>query len=69
MCSFKKRTVQHPNATVVLILSTNEIRPIAPGSYAAAFACGEAISLDPCCREADAEVYCEDCAKRLGYEW
>jgi hypothetical protein len=56
--------VQHPNPTIVLILSTNEIRPIAHGSYAGAFACGEAISLDPYGREADAEALCEDCAKR-----
>lgn len=40
-----------------------------PGSYAAAFACGEAISLDPCGREVDAEVYCEECAKQLGLQW
>ena len=27
------------------------------------------ISLDPYGREADAEVYCEGCAKRLGLRW
>jgi hypothetical protein len=50
--------VQRPNPTVVLILSTNEIRRIVPGSYAAAFACREAVSLNPSGRESD--VYCED---------
>jgi hypothetical protein len=61
--------VQHPNPTVVLILSTNEVRSITPGSYAAAFACGEAISLNPSGGETDAEVYCEGCAKRLALQW
>jgi hypothetical protein len=56
MCSFKKRTVQHPNPTVVLIISTNEVRSVTPGSYAARFACGETISRDPYGGDADAEV-------------
>jgi hypothetical protein len=59
--------VQHPNPTVVLILLTNEVRSIAPGSYAAAFACGEAISLNPYGREADAEVYCGECSKKTRF--
>jgi len=56
--------MRHPAPTVVLILSTDEVLPIAPGSYAARFACGETISLDPYGREADAEVYCEGCGRR-----
>jgi hypothetical protein len=58
--------VQHPNPTVVLILATDKVQLISPGSYAAGFACGEAISLDPYARDADAEVYCEECAKPWG---
>jgi len=54
--------VRHPSPTVVLILSTGEIRRITPGGYASRFACGEAISLNQRGREPDAEVYCEDCA-------
>jgi hypothetical protein len=57
--------MRHPAPTVILILSTNEVQPITPGSFAEAFACGEAISLDPFGREADAQVYCDDCGKRL----
>ena len=67
--SFKERTVQHSKPTVVLILPTNEIRPIAPDSYAAQFACGEAISIDPRGREPDGEVLCEECAKKRGFVW
>jgi hypothetical protein len=58
--------VQHPNPTVVLILATDKVQFISPGSYAAGFACGEAISIDPYGREPDSEVYCDDCARKVG---
>lgn len=61
--------MRHPAPTVVLILSTNKVETIPPGSYLSAFACGEAVSIDPYGRWPDAEVYCEWCAKQLGLRW
>ena len=55
---------KHFPAAVVHVFSTDEIYMVAHGSYAAHFACGEAISLDPHGREANAEVLCENCARR-----
>ena len=65
----KEECVRHPNPTVVLVLATREVRRIRSGSYAARFACSEAISLDPHGRETDAEVYCEDRAREVVLTW
>ena len=61
--------MQHPQPTVVLILSTNEVQCIQPDSYAAQYACGEVVPLDQYGREPDAEVLCEECAKKRGFVW
>jgi hypothetical protein len=61
--------VQHSKPTVVLIPSAREILRIQPDSYAAQFACGEAMSIDPYGWGPDAEVSCAVCAKKRGFVW
>jgi hypothetical protein len=59
--------MRHPAPKFLYIPSTGEARRITLYSYAAEFACGEAISLDPHGREPDAEVYCAHCAGAKSY--
>jgi len=60
---------RHPRDTCDLVHVTGEIRPIVPGSYESRYACGEVISLPNSSRDSDAEVFCDECAKREGLEW
>lgn len=61
-------SAKHPRATLALVHATGEIRPIVPGSYESRYACGEVISLT-ISRESDAEVFCDECAKKEGLKW
>jgi hypothetical protein len=62
-------SAKHPRATLALVHVTGEIRPIVPGSYESRYACGEVISLTISSRDGDAEVFCDECARREGLEW
>lgn len=63
-----RSNAKHPRATLALVLATGEVRPIVPGSYDSRYACGEVIPLT-ISGDSDAEVFCDDCAKREGLDW
>lgn len=64
-----RSSAKHPTASLALVHATGEIRLLVPGSYESRYACGEVISLTISNRDSDAEVFCDECAKREGLEW
>lgn len=61
------RANPHGSVSYFRTFHDNSIRQVPSGTQLAAYACGEHTAVDPCGREPDCEVLCEQCAVAEGY--